>query len=186
MSETIQTRTTQEQSGNYRVYATATVGGEQPVKGLAVHTDVIGRVGSPDFAKFELSDEGPAPLVLEPDKATSATVRMASANGPAVRHVYVSPEFLSQFDSEFEFDGEDTDLDEVPSLAISGIEASDEDTYESDKESRSSAEEAADALFGDSDEESDDSDESEADASDDDSDDEGEVEISDEEIGIAE
>lgn len=173
MSETIQMRTTQEQSGDYRVFATATVGGEQPVKGLALHQDITGRLDSAEYVEVELSDEGA--VALAPDKATSATIRFATDGGPAVRHVYVSPDFLSNF-GDFTFDGEDTDLSAVPSVAISNIEPSDEDSYESDKEDRASAEEAADALLGGSD---DDSDESEADDSD-----EEEVEISDEEIGI--
>jgi len=184
MAETIEARTTQEQSGDYRVYATATVGGEQPVKGLAIHQDVIERVGSPEYATVELSEDGPEPLVLEPDKATSATVRMQSASGPAVRHVYVSPEFLSQFDETFEFDGEETDLDAVPSLAISGLEASDEESYEQDKDARSSAEEAADALFGDESDDSEESEEADAEESEEDESDEEKVEIADDELGI--
>lgn len=178
MTETIQMRTTQEQSGDYRVFATATVGGSQPVKGLALHTDITSRLDSAEYVEVELSEEGA--VALSPDKATSATVRFHTADGPAVRHVYVSPEFLSEF-GDFEFDGEDTDLDTVPSLGISGISASTEDEYEADKEERSSAEDAADALLGGSDEaDADDSDES------DDSDEAEEVGVSDEEIGIVE
>lgn len=174
MSDTIQMRTTSEQSGDYRVYAAATVNGEQPVKGFAIHQDIAGRLDPNDYVEAELSDEGA--VALEPDKATSATVRMRSANGPAVRHVYVSPEFLSQF-GDFEFDGEDTDLDSVPALAISSLNSSTEEEYETDKQERSSAEDAANALLG----ESDDSDEQEADDSD-----EERVELSDEEVGLAE
>lgn len=173
MAETIQMRTTQEQSGDYRVFATATVGGEQPVKGLALHTDITSRLDSADYVSVEMDNEGP--VKLTPDKATSATVRFATADGPAVRHVYVSPDFLSQF-GEFEFEGEDTDLDSVPSLAITSIDTSSEEEYEQDKEDRSSAEDAAEALFG----EADDSDEAEADESDEET-----VEVSDDEIGIA-
>lgn len=177
MTETIQMRTTQEQSGDYRVYATATVGGSQPVKGLALHTDITSRLDSQEYVEVELSNEGA--VALSPDKATSATVRFATADGPAVRHVYVSPDFLSEF-GDFTFNGEDTDLDAVPSLAISGISPSDEDSYESDKADRASAEEAADALFGESDG---DPDEAE---SDEDSEDSEEIEVSDDEIGIVE
>lgn len=181
MTETIQMRTTQQQSGDYRVFATATVSGEQPVKGLALHTDITGRLDFPDdegYVEVELSNEGA--VALTPDKATSATVRFATGDGPAVRHVYVSPDLLSNF-GDFEFDGEDTELDSVPSLAISNISASDEEAYEQDKEERGSAEEAADALLGGSDD-SDDSDESESEADEESE----EVEISDEEIGITE
>lgn len=173
MSESIQMRTTQEQSGDYRVFATATVGGSQPVKGLALHTDITSRLESAEYVEVELSEDGE--VALSPDKATSATVRLNTDDGPAVRHVYISPEFLSEF-GDFEFEGEDTDLDAVPSLGISGIEPSTEDEYESDKEERASAEEAADALLGESDADSDESDEP-------DEEDE-EVEVSDEEIGI--
>jgi len=176
MSETIQMRTTQEQSGDYRVFATATVGGEQPVKGLALHTDITGRLDSAEYVEVELSNEGA--VALSPDKATSATIRFATGDGPAVRHVYVSPDFLAEF-GDFEFNGEETDLESVPALAISGISASTEESYEQDKEERGSAEEAADALLGGSDDDSE-SDESEAD------DEDEEVEISDEEIGIVE
>lgn len=172
---TTQMRTTQEQSGDYRVFATATVGGSQPVKGLALHTDITSRLDSAEYVEIEMSDEGA--VELSPDKATSATVRFETADGPAVRHVYVSPDLLSDF-GDFDFDGEDTDLDEVPDLAISDISPSSEDEYESDKEDRASAEDAADALLGESES---DSDESEADADEDE-----EVGISDEEIGIAE
>jgi hypothetical protein len=180
MSETIQMRTTDEQSGDYRVFATATVGGNQPVKGLAIHTDITSRLDSAEYVEAELTEDGA--VALEPDKATSATVRFQSAGGPAVRHVYISPDFLSEF-GDFEFDGEDTDLDAVPAVGIESIDPSSEDAYEQDKDDRASAEEAADALVGgstdDSDEsEADDSDESEADDSDD------EQEVSDEEIGI--
>ena len=174
MSETIQMRTTQEESGDYRVFATATVGGEQPVKGLALHTDIVSRLPSAEYVEVELTSEGA--VSLSPDKATSATVRFATSDGPAVRHVYVSPSFLEGFGS-FSFDGTDTDLRSVPSLAIDGISASSEEDYESDKEERGSAEEAADALFGDSDE----TEESEAETEESE-----DVEISDEEIGIVE
>jgi len=175
MSESIQMRTTQEKSGDYRVFATATVGGTQPVKGLAVHRDITSRLDSAEYVEVELSNDGA--VALSPDKATSATVRFATSDGPAVRHVYVDPSFLSNF-GDFSFDGEDTDLDSVPSLGIAAINPSTEEDYEQDKEERGSAEDAADALLG----SSDDSDEADAD----DSDDEEETELSDEEIGIAE
>jgi len=174
MSETIQMRTTDEQSGDYRVFATATVGGSQPVKGLAIHNDVVSRLDSAEYVEVELSESGAIPL--SPDKATSATVRFASSEGPAVRHAYVEPEFLAQF-GDFTFDGDETDLDSVPALSISGITPSTEEEYESDKDDRASAEEAADALFG---EESESDDEQEADESDE----EQEVGIDDETLGI--
>jgi hypothetical protein len=88
----------------------------------------------------------------------------------------VSPDFLETFGG-VSFDGSDTDLDALPSLAIDGIAPSSEDEYEADKEERADAEEAADALFG----EADDSDEAEADDSEEEA-----VAVSDEEIGIVE
>jgi hypothetical protein len=177
MSESIQMRTTQEQSGDYQVYATATIGGAQAVKGLAIHDDISGQIPE-EYIEVELSGDGAVPL--EPDKATTATVRFQT-NGPAVRHAYVEPSFLSEF-GDFDFDGEDTDLDSVPSLAISGISGSSEDAYEQDKEEQSSAEDAADALLGNSDS---DSDEAEADDSDEqEDDDEREVEVSNDELGL--
>lgn len=179
MSESIQMRTTDENSGDYRVYAAATIAGEQPAKGLALHTDLTSRVDPNDYVEVEFSEDGA--IALEADKATSATVRFRSADSEAVRHVYVSPDFLEEF-GDFDFDGGDTDLDAVTSLGISGLNSSTEEEYEDDKESRStSAEEAADALFGEDD--SDDSDEAEADESDEEED---EVAVSDEEIGIVE
>jgi len=182
MSETIQMRTTDEESGNYRVYAAATVGGEQPAKGLALHHDITSRLDEAEYVEITF-DEGGA-VELAPQKATSATIQFATDDGPAVRHVYVSPDFLENFGG-VSFDGSDTNLDALPSLAIDGIVPSSEEEYEADKEERADAEEAADALFG----EADDSDEAEADDSDeaeaDDSDGE-EVAVSDEEIGIVE
>lgn len=176
MSETIQMRQTQQNSGDYDVYAAATVGGEQPVKGLALHHDITQRLDQPDYAEVEMAEDGG--VELSPDKATTATVRFRTEDNPAVRHVYVSPDFLAQF-GDFDFEGEDTDLDAIPSLAIDGITASTEDEYEADKEERSSAEDAADALLGESDDAEAEDGESE------DSEDE-EVELSDEEIGIVE
>jgi len=182
MTETIQMRTTDEESGDYRVFDAATVGGEQPVKGLALHHDITGRLDEAEYVEITF-DEGGA-VELAPQKATSATIQFATDDGPAVRHVYVSPDFLENFGG-VSFDGSDTNLDALPSLAIDGIVPSSEEEYEADKEERADAEEAADALFG----EADDSDEAEADDSDeaeaDDSDGE-EVAVSDEEIGIVE
>jgi len=175
MSETIQMRTTDEESGNYRVFAAATVGGEQPAKGLALHHDITSRLDEAEYVEITF-DEGGA-VELAPQKATSATIQFATDDGPAVRHVYVSPDFLETFGG-VSFDGSDTDLDALPSLAIDGIVPSSEEEYEADKEERADAEEAADALFG----ESDDSDEEEEA---DDSDEEA-VAVSDEEIGIVE
>jgi hypothetical protein len=185
MSETIQMRTTQESSGDYQVYATATVGGEQPVKGLAIHDDISGRL---DSSYIEASFSSDGDVTLEPDKATSATIRFRSAGSPAVRHVYVSPQFLSNF-GDFSFDGEDTDLDSLPSLGISGLAESSEEEYDSDKEERASAEEAADALLGTSDGSSEPDSDEPSSASENDSDeseDEETVEVSDEEVGIVE
>jgi len=177
MSETIQMRRTQQNSGDYDAFAMATVGGDTPVKGLAIHHDILDRLDSRDYIEVELSSDGP--VELSPDKATSATVKMAT-DGPAIRHVYLSPEFLSNF-GDFSFDGNDTDLSSVPAVGISGISESTESVYESDKDSRGSAEDAADALFGDSEgnESSDEqeSPESESEASE-------EIEVSDEEIGL--
>jgi hypothetical protein len=202
MSETVELRTTDESSGDYRVFAAATVGGNQPVKGLAIHTDIVSRLDSAEYVEVEFAESGPEPLVLEPDKATSATVRMQSANGPAIRHVYLSPEFLQNLDASFEFEGEDTDLSAVPQIALSGIQPSSEESYEQDKDTRGSADEAADALFGDAESDSDESDETDADESDETDADESEetdadeseetdadesdetVEVADEAIGI--
>jgi hypothetical protein len=174
MSETIQMRTTQEQSGDYQVYAAATIGGVQTVKGLAIHDDISGQI---DADYIEVTFDGEGAVSLSPDKATSATVRFAT-DGVAVRHAYVEPTFLAQF-GDFDFDGEDTDLDTVPAFGISAIEPSSEEAYEQDKEEQSSAEDAADALLGTSDAGSEADSESEPDE-----DSEEQVEVSDDELGI--
>jgi len=161
MSETIQMRTTDEASGDYRVYAAK---GDTPMKGVAIHHDITERLDSAEFVEVELV-EGEGAVTFEPYGATSATVKVRSGN--AVRNAYVEPRFLSQYDSGFSFDGIDTDLDSVPTFAIDSISASDEQEY--DDSQNTSADEAVDALFGDSDDS-----------------DEKEVEVSDEEIGLVE
>lgn len=179
MSETI-LRTTQEQSGNYAVFAAATVGGFQPMKGFAIHHDITGRLpDGTEYVNVALESEGK--LDLQPVKATTATVQYASEGSAAVRHVYLDPEFLAEF-GEVDFKGKETDLSALPTVSIANIEASSEEEYEQAKEEANSAEEEADALFG---EDSDDSEDADSDESEADADDE-EVEISDEEVGIVE
>lgn len=169
MSETIQMRTTQEQSGDYRVYAAK---GDDPIKGLALHTDLISRLdGEPDYVAVTIEEGGAVELNAE--KFTGSTFRLS--NQPAVRHAYVTPQFAAGFGMD-EIPTEETfDVEGFPSIGISDLSVSDEETY--DEETNSSADEAADALFGDSE----DSEDSEAEA-----DDEAEeAEIADEELGIA-
>jgi len=169
MSETIQMRTTQEQSGDYRVYAAK---GDEPIKGLALHTDLIERLdGEPDYVAVTVSEDGA--VALNAEKFTGSTFRLS--NQPAVRHAYVTPQFAAGFGMDDIPTEETFDVEGFPSIGISDLSVSDEETY--DEETNSSADEAADALFGDSE----DSEDSEADA-----DDEEEVEIADEELGIAE
>jgi len=170
MSETIQMRTTQEQSGDYRVYAAK---GDEPIKGLALHTDLVERLdGEPDYIAVTVSEDGA--VALDAEKFTGSTFRLS--NQPAVRHAYVTPQFVAGFGMDDIPTEETFDVEGFPSLGISDLSVSDEETY--DEETNSSADEAADALFGDADG---DSDEAEADESDDE-----EVEIADEELGIAE
>lgn len=173
MSETIQMRTTQEQSGDYRVYAAK---GDEPVKGLALHADLIDRLdGEPDYVAVTIEEGGA--VALEAEKFTGSTFRLS--NQPAVRHAYVTPQFVAGFDFDGDMPTDETfDVEGFPAIGISDLSASDEETY--DEEQNSSAEDAADALFGEGDG---DSDEAEADA--DDSDEEETVEISDEELDIA-
>ena len=163
MSETIQMRTTQEQSGDYRVYAAK---GDDPIKGLALHTDIVSRVeGDVDYLAVTIEEGGA--VSLEAEKFTGSTFRLS--NQPAVRHAYVTPQFAAGFGMD-EIPTEETfDVEGFPAVGISNIEASDEETY--DEETNSSADEAADALFGDDDS--------------DDSDEEEQVEVSDDELGIA-
>jgi hypothetical protein len=175
MSETIQMRTTQEQSGDYQVYAAATIGGEQTVKGLAIHDDISGQIEADYIA---VTFDGDGAVSLSPDKATSATVRFAT-DSVAVRHAYVEPSFLEGF-GNFTFDGDDTDLEAVPAFGISAIEPSSEEAYEQDKEEQSTAEDAADALLGGSDDDS----EEEAEADDSDEEEAEEVGVDDETLGI--
>ena len=165
MSETIQMRTTQEQSGDYRVYAAK---GDDPIKGLALHTDLVERLdGEPDYIAVTVSEDGA--VALDAEKFTGSTFRLS--NQPAVRHAYVTPQFAAGFGMDDIPTEETFDVEGFPSIGISDLSASDEETY--DEEQNSSAEDAADALFGDS------TDEAEAD------DEEEEVEISDEELDIA-
>lgn len=172
--ESIQMRTTSESSGDYRVYAAK---GDEPIKGLAVHFDLVeaGDLMDADYIEVEVSEGGA--VELTPASTTTATVK--AVNKPAIRHAYIEPTFLSQF-GDFEFEGESTDLDAVPTIGISGLSASDEDTYE--ESVSTSAEDAADALFGEG--ESQDSDEAEAES--DEGDEAEEVEVSDDELGIVE
>jgi hypothetical protein len=154
-------RTTDEESGDHRVYAAK---GDTPVKGVALHQDIIAELnGEPDFIAVEFSDDGA--IDLTPASATSATVKFD--HQPAVRHIYADPTFVSEF-GDFTFDGGDTDLDTVPTLGIESIVSSDETTY--DSALGTSAEEAVEALFA------------EQEAVEDI--DEDEVEISDEDIGL--
>mgnify|MGYP006430851699 CR=1 FL=1 len=180
MSETIQMRTTQEQSGDYRVFAAK---GDDPVKGLAIHTDLIDRLdGEPDYVAVTFEEGGA--IQLEAEKFTGSTFRVS--NQPAVRHAYFEPQFVAGFDYDGDLPTEETfDCEGFPAIGISDLSVSDEETY--DEEQNTSAEEAADALFGegeadDSDEENDaengDTDNSEP------ADESEEVGVSDEEIGI--
>jgi len=168
MTATIQMRRTQENSGDYNVFAAK---GDEPIKGLALHFDILEAGDLLDADYIEVTVEEGGALELTPEKTTSATVKVV--NKPAVRHAYIEPTFLNGFES-FDFEESSMDVDGIPVLGISNVTASDEETY--DESVSTSAQDAADALFGDSDE----SDESEADA-----DDEEEVEISDEELDIA-
>jgi hypothetical protein len=170
MSETIQMRTTQEESGDYRVYAAK---GDNPIKGLAIHHDITSRLDSAEYVEVSLV-EGEGAVTFEAYGATSATVKIRS--GTAARNGYVEPRFLQGYDSSFSFDGKDTDLDSMPTFAIESISASDESTY--DDSQSTSADDAAEALFGDSDD-------SEATEADSEEDEEETVEVSDEEIDIA-
>ena len=168
MSETIQMRTTQEQSGDYRVYAAK---GDEPIKGLALHTDLVERLdGEPDYIAVTVSEDGA--VCLDAERCSGSTFRLSSQ--PAVRHGYVTPQFVAGFGMEDIPTEETFDVEAFPSIGISDLSASDEEAY--DEEQNSSAEDAADALFG----EGEDSDEAEADA-----DEEENVEISDEELDIA-
>jgi len=175
MSETIQMRTTQEQSGDYRVFAAK---GDDPVKGLALHTDLTDRLeGEPDYVAVTFEEGGA--IELEAEKFTGSTFRVS--NQPAVRHAYFEPQFVAGFDFEGDLPTEETfDVEGFPAIGISDLSVSDEETY--DEEQNTSAEEAADALFGDADADSDEEADAEAEGE---SDEESEeVGISDEEIGI--
>jgi len=169
MSATIQMRTTQEQSGDYRVFAAK---GDDPIKGLALHTDLIERLdGEPDYVAVTVEEGGA--VGLDAEKFTGSTLRLS--NEPAVRHAYVTPQFAQSFGMEDVPTEETFDVEGFPSIGISDLSVSDEETY--DEEQNSSAEDAADDRFGESDG---DSQEAESDA------DEEEVGVSDEEIGITE
>lgn len=173
MSETIQIRTTQEQSGDYRVYAAK---GDEPIKGLALHTDLIERLESPDYVAVTIEEGGA--IELDAEKFTGSTFRLS--NEPAVRHAYVTPQFAQAFGMDEVPTEETFDVDGFPSIGISDLSASDEDAY--DEEQNSSAEEAAEALFGDESG----SEVEETESEPDEDSDEEEVEISDEEVGIVE
>jgi len=168
MSETIQMRTTDEQSGDYRTYAAKN---DEPVKGLAIHNDLVDRLDSPEYVAVTFEEGGA--IELEADKFTGSTFRVA--NLPSVRHAYVSPQFAAAFGMDDIPTEETFDVEGFPSIGISDLESSDEETYDADDSTVTSAEEAADALFGESDDDSDEEAEAE---------DEEEAEISDEEIGI--
>lgn len=178
MTDSIQMRQTGE-SGDYHVFAAK---GDEPVKGLALHktlTDELDHDFSADesgstegYVEVELSDDGA--VDLEAEKFTGSTFRVS--NQPAVRHAYFTPRFVQGYGYDGDLPTEETfDVDGFPSIGISGLSVSDEDTY--DETVQESADDAKAALFG----ESDDSDEAEADS---DESDEEEVEVSDEEIGI--
>lgn len=183
MTETIQMRTTQEQSGNYRVFAGPTINGLQRAKGLAVIQSAVERLGDPDFIEAEFSEEAEVELV--PDKWTGATGRYET-EGPAIRHVYLDPELLSElFDWEAPNEGEDPELPESVGITI---RASSEEQYEESKqEAQEAVEEDAEVeveglVAGDA--ETQESEDAESESDDSDSDEEGEVEISDEEVGL--
>ena len=172
MSDTIQMRQT-DTSGDYHVFAAK---GDDPVKGLALHTDLTSRLGGDfdsgdQYVAVTFDEEGA--ISLEAEKFTGSTFRVS--NEPAVRHAYFEPRFAQEYGADVPSE-ETFDVGESLAIGISDLSLSDEDTY--DEEQNSTAEEAADALFGE--QEADDSDEQEADDSDED-----EVEISDEEIGVA-
>lgn len=172
MSETIQMRTTQEQSGDYRVYAAK---GDDPIKGLALHDDLTERLdGEPEYVAVTIEEGGA--VSLDAEKFTGSTFRLS--NDPAVRHAYVTPAFAQSFGMDEVPTEETFDVEGFPSIGISDLSISDEETY--DEEQNSSADEAADALFG----ESQDGAEAEDSESEPDEDSEEEVEISDEEVGI--
>lgn len=174
MSETIQMRTTQESSGDYRVFAAK---GDEPIKGLALHTDLVSRLdGEPDYVAVTVEEGGA--VALNAEKFTGSTFRLS--NEPAVRHAYITPQFAAGFGMEEVPTEETFDVEGFPTIGISDLSVSDEDTY--DEAQDSSAEEAADALFGESD-----GDSEEAEADDEEEAEEAEeAEVSDEEIGIAE
>lgn len=171
MSDTIQMRQTGE-SGDYYVFAAK---GDEPVKGLALHTDLTERLDGGAFESGDqyvavTFDEGGA-IELEAEKFTGSTFRVS--NQPAVRHAYFTPRFAASYGMDDIPTEETFDVEGFPAVGISDLELSDEDTY--DEETNSTADEAADALFGDESE----SEESEAEESD-----EEQVEVSDEELGI--
>lgn len=172
MSETIQMRTTQEQSGDYRVYAAK---GDDPIKGLALHDDLTERLeGEPEYVAVTIEEGGA--VALEAEKFTGSTFRLS--NDPAVRHAYVTPAFAQSFGMDEVPTEETFDVEGFPSIGISDLSISDEETY--DEEQNSSADEAADALFGDS------ADAEDSEESDNSGEEAEEVEISDEEVGITE
>lgn len=178
MSDSIQMRQTGV-SGDYHVFAAK---GDEPVKGLALHksiTDELDADFSEDedgdvsgYVEVELSDEGA--IDLEAEKFTGSTFRLA--NQPAVRHAYLTPHFVSGYGYDGDMPTDETfDVEGFPSISISAVSLSDEDTY--DESVTETADDAVEALFGEGEE---------SDADEGDESDEEEVEISDEEIGIVE
>jgi len=182
MSETIQMRQTQTESGDYRVFAAK---GDDPVKGLALHKDLTSRLNGDfdsgeQYIEVEFSEGGP--IGLDAEKFTGSTFRVS--NPDPVRHAYFGPQFVSGFGYEGDMPTDETfDVDGFPAIGISDLSLSDEATY--DSEQNSTAEDAADALFGEDEEQ--DSDETEADSEESEADsDEEQADISDEELGIVE
>lgn len=163
-------------SGDYHVFAAK---GDEPVKGLALHTDLTSRLNGEfdsgnQYVAVEFSEGGA--ISLEPDKFTGSTFRVA--NQPAVRHAYFTPQFAASYGMSDIPTEETFDVEGFPEIGISDLALSDEDTY--DEETNSSAEEAADALFGTSDGGSEpDSDEADSEESEPE-----EIGVSDEELGV--
>lgn len=136
MAETIQMRTTQEKSGNYRVFAGPTIDSTTLVQGLAVIQSAVERLGNPEYVEVEFEaepSEGDTPIV--PDKWTGATARYKT-EGPAIRHVYLDPKLLE----EFGFEEPDGDMDSqsaseaLPESIGVTLRPSSADAYEQAKE----------------------------------------------------
>lgn len=177
MTETIQMRQTGE-SGDYHVFAAKS---DEPVKGLALHASLTDELDH-DFSEaddgsvegyVEVEFEEGGAVSLEAEKFTGSTFR--ASNKPAVRHVYFTPEFAASFGMSDVPTEETFDVDGFPSIGISNLALSDEESYD---EVQDSADDAKAALFGDSDE-ADASDESDEETSE-----EEQVEVAKEEIGL--